>query len=255
MTLDTAVILLIIGVFGGAWNAVAGGATLFTFPALVATGLPPIVANATNYLALLPSNAAALPAYRRELGEIGRAIWPLLIISGLGAILGSILLTISDPAVFTSLVPFLILFATCLFAFGNTIRQQLLAFAGDHTSHILVYMALFLFSIYGGYFGAGLGVILLAIAQILGFSDFHIANSLKNLLATSFTVLSILVFGVGGLIAWPEASLMMCGSTVGGYLGGRYAKCVNDRYLRILVISLGLILAGIYFVNTMAAEP
>ncbi len=253
MTLDVAFILLAVGMFGGAWNAVAGGATLFTFPLLIAIGLPPTVANATNYLALLPSNAAALPAYRQELREVGSAIWPLLIISGLGAILGSILLTMSDPALFMTLVPFLIFFATSLFAFGDVLRQHLLAIVGGRSSRIVAFVALFLFSIYGGYFGAGLGIILLAIAQILGFSDFHIANSLKNLLATSFTILSILVFGVGGLIAWPEAALMMCGSAVGGYLGGRYAKHINDQYLRALVILFGLTLAAVYFVKTMTA--
>lgn len=249
MTPETAAILLAIGLFGGAWNAIAGGATLFTFPALMAAGLPPIVANATNYLALLPSNAAALPAYRQELKDVGRAIRPLLIVSGLGAVVGSLLLTISDPSFFIALVPYLILFATGLFAFGDFVRLQLLRLTGDHAGKLLTFCALFLFSIYGGYFGAGLGIILLAIVQILGFAAFHVANSLKNLLATSFTVISILIFGVGGLIAWPEAIAMMGGSTVGGYLGGRYAKRVNERILRIAVILFGVTLSLVYFIR------
>ncbi len=249
MTPDTALILLAIGLFGGAWNAVAGGATLFTFPALMAAGLPPIVANATNYLALLPSNAAALPAYRQELKAVGGAIWPLLIVSGLGAIVGSLLLTISDPTFFVAIIPFLILFATGLFAFGDVLRRQLLRLTGDHASNLLALAALFLFSIYGGYFGAGLGIILLAIVQIMGYATFHVANSLKNLIATSFTFISILVFGAGGLIAWPEAVAMMCGSTVGGYLGGRYAKRVNERILRIAVILFGVTLSLVYIVR------
>lgn len=93
----------------------------------------------------------------------------------------------------------------------------------------MLYLSLFLFSIYGGYFGAGLGIILLAIVQIMGFTAFHVAYSLKNLLATSFTLLSIAVFGVGGVIAWPEALTMMLGSTAGGYLGGRYGRLVNEK--------------------------
>jgi uncharacterized membrane protein YfcA len=250
MELTQIIFLVGIGLFGGAWNAIAGGATLFTFPALMAVGLPPVVANATNYLALLPSNAAALPAYREELRGLGKSLLPLLVVSGLGAIVGSILLLVSDPDLFVLLIPFLILFATGLFAFGDTFRTWLLKGLGEARGKRVIYVALFLSSIYGGYFGAGLGFILLAIAQIMGFSDFHVANSIKNLLATSFTILSILVFGIGGLIAWPEAVTMMVGSTIGGYAGGLLAKRVNTRYLRGLVIAFGLILSLVYFGRT-----
>ena len=239
--------LFAVGVFGGGWNAIAGGATLFTFPALMAAGLPPVVANATNFLAMMPSNAAALPAYRAELKSVGRAIWPLLIVSGAGAIVGSLLLMISDPVFFIAIIPWLILVATALFAFGDAMRARLIRMAGGDASRGVMFAALFVSSIYGGYFGAGLGIILLAIVQIMGFSSFHVANSLKNLLATSFTLLSIVIFGLGGLIAWPEALVMMAGSTVGGYFGGRAAKLVNERYLRGAVIVFGLILAGVYF--------
>lgn len=243
-------ILVSIGLFGGIWNAIAGGATLFTFPALMAAGLPPVVANATNYLALLPSNAAALPAYREELRGLGKSLLPLLLVSGLGAVVGSLLLLVSDPEVFVALVPFLILFATSLFAFGDRLRAWLMDRLGETRGQSALYAALFLSSIYGGYFGAGLGIILLAIAQIMGFSDFHIANSIKNLLATSFTLLSILVFGIGGLIAWPEALTMMVGSTIGGYAGGRVAKRVNTQYLRGVVIAFGVVLSLVYFART-----
>ncbi len=246
MSLETVAFLVCIGLFGGAWNAVAGGATLFTFPALMAAGLPPVVANATNYLAMLPSNAAALPAYRRELAGVGSAIWPLIIVSGLGAIAGSLLLLVSGEKLFEALIPALVLAATALFAFGERIRAALVDGLKGASTGLLLYAALFAFSIYGGYFGAGLGIILLAIVQIMGFSSFHVANSLKNLLATSFTILSIGVFGVSGLIAWPEAVVVMCGSTLGGDFGARWARLVNERYLRAAVICFGLTLAGIY---------
>lgn len=250
MDVTQAMILVGIGLFGGVWNAIAGGASLFTFPALMAVGLPPVVANATNYLALLPSNAAALPAYREELSGLGRRLLPLMVVSGFGAIVGSLLLLVSDPDVFIKLIPFLVLFATALFAFGDTLRTLLLRIAGEARGNVLVYAALFLSSIYGGYFGAGLGIILLAIAQIMGFSDFNVANSIKNLLATSFTILSIVIFGIGGLIAWPQAAAMMVGSTIGGYAGGRLAKRISTRYLRGVVIVFGLTLSVVYFVRT-----
>lgn len=246
MDLIDVFVLVGIGFLGGVWNAVAGGATLFTFPALMAAGLPPVVANATNFLALLPSNAAALPAYVKELRDVGRTLVPLVVISGLGAMLGSVLLIYSDPGVFERLIPVLILTATLLFAFGDAIRAKLLAAADGTRAGVVVYAGLFLASIYGGYFGAGLGIILLAVAQIMGYNDFHVANAIKNLLATSFSILSIVVFGVGGLIAWPQAFAMMAGSTVGGYLGGSLAKYANPRVLRGAVIAFGLVLSGVY---------
>ncbi|MEO1194271.1 MAG: sulfite exporter TauE/SafE family protein [Pseudomonadota bacterium] len=252
MDVTQALLLIGIGLFGGVWNAIAGGATLFTFPALMAVGLPPVVANATNYLALLPSNAAALPAYREELRGLGKQLVPLLLASGLGAILGSLLLLASDPAFFVVLVPFLILIATGLFACGDALRAWLLKTLGVGRGTTAIYAALFVASIYGGYFGAGLGIILLAMAQLLGFSDFHVANSIKNLLATSFTILSIIVFGIGGLIAWPQAIVMMAGSTIGGYAGGHLAKRVNTRYLRSFVIAFGLVLSLVYFTRSFA---
>ncbi|MEM8878703.1 MAG: sulfite exporter TauE/SafE family protein [Pseudomonadota bacterium] len=247
MTLEAVLFLITIGLVGGAWNAIAGGATLFTFPALMLVGLPPIVANATNYVAMLPSNAAALPAYRRELAGVGSAIWPLLIVSGLGAIVGSMLLLVSEQALFEKLIPLLILCATILFALGDRIRRVLVGAMEAHSTGTLTYAALFLFSIYGGYFGAGLGIILLAIVQLIGFSSFHVANSLKNLIATSFTILSIIVFGVGGIIAWPEALVTMVGSAVGGYYGAHFGRRINESYLRTAVIAFGLVLSVVYF--------
>jgi len=249
MDTTTVLFLMTIGLVGGAWNAIAGGATLFTFPALMAVGLPPVVANATNYLAMLPSNAAAIPAYRKELNEVGHRVWPLLIVSGLGAIVGSLLLVSSEQALFQFLIPFLILIATVLFALGSKIATMFKSALSDQSSIVVLYGMLFVFSIYGGYFGAGLGIILLAVVQIMGFTSFHVANSLKNLLATSFTILSIAVFGFGGIIAWPEAMVTMIGSTAGGYLGGRYGRYANETYLRIGVTVFGLILSAVYFVQ------
>ncbi|MEL7463120.1 MAG: sulfite exporter TauE/SafE family protein [Pseudomonadota bacterium] len=250
MDIGQAALLAGIGVIGGVWNAIGGGATLFTFPALMAAGLPPVVANATNYVALLPSNAAALPAYRAELRALGRELLPLLAVSGAGALIGSLLLLTSDPDVFAALIPFLILAATLLFAFGARINAALVSLAGTGGSGIAAFALLFASSIYGGYFGADLGIILLAIAQIMDHSDFHVANGIKNLLATSFTILSIVIFGFGGLIAWPEAFAMMAGATAGGYFGGRLARRVNQRFLRLAVTAFGFCLSAVYFART-----
>lgn len=252
---DITWLLLGIGLLGGAWNAVAGGATLVTFPALMAIGLPPVVANATNFVGLLPSNAAALPAYRHELGILGRRVWPLLAVCGLGAVCGSTLLTVSDPDLFVLLIPFLILFATALFAYGDACRRGLLRWVGARAAPGVVWGALFVASVYGGYFGAGLGVILLGLAQLLGMSSFHTANAFKNLLATGFTLLSIAVFGIGGMIAWSEAGLMVLGSTIGGYAGGRCAHYVNELWLRRAVTVFGVCLGVGYLLKNASAWP
>ncbi|MEM9601564.1 MAG: sulfite exporter TauE/SafE family protein [Pseudomonadota bacterium] len=245
------VFLVGVGLIGGVWNAVAGGATLFTFPALMWVGLPPVVANATNYLAMLPSNAAALPAHRADLKAIAGVLPRLVVVSASGALLGSLILVFIDPALFMLLVPALIALATALFAFGDRVRAWLLDTAGSR-SQVLVLAGLFLASVYGGFFGAGLGIILLAIAQLLGFRAFSVANAIKNLLATAFTLISIAVFGVGGLVAWPEAVTMMVGSTVGGYLGGRLSHQVNERLLRRAVIAFGSLLSVVYAVRLLA---
>ncbi|MEM6634524.1 MAG: sulfite exporter TauE/SafE family protein [Pseudomonadota bacterium] len=247
MAIPDVLLLLGVGLIGGLWNAVAGGATLFTFPALMIVGLPPMVANATNFLGLLPSNAAALFAYKDELREIGRALLPMVIVSGAGAVIGSLLLVWSDAETFLVLVPFLILTAVLLFAFGERARGALVHFAGAAQTYWAVAVLLFLASIYGGYFGAGLGIILLAVAQLSGYSNFHRANAIKNLLATSFTAISISVFGLGGLIDWTAGLIMIFGSTLGGYLGGRLAKRVNQDLLRAAVTLFGLVLAATYF--------
>lgn len=254
METTTAIFLIAVGLVGGAWNAIAGGATLFTFPALMAVGLPPVVANATNFLAMLPSNAAAIPAYRTELRAIGSRVWPLVFVSGAGALFGSLLLVMSEQALFEFLIPFLILTATILFAFGSKIADLLKRrlFGGAPTTAL--FGALFVFSIYGGYFGAGLGIILLSIVQIMGFTPFNVANSLKNLLATSFTLISIAVFGAGGVIAWPEAFAMMIGSAMGGYMGGRFARLIDEFYLRVSVIAFGFILSAVYFARLVFVQ-
>ncbi len=247
MATETAVTLFIIGICGGAWNALSGGATLFTFPALMMAGLPPIVANATNFVALSPANAAALPPYLNEIRSLGSRLVPLLVISGGGSVLGACLLLVTHEALFLAMVPFLILVATILFTFGERARAFLVAHANPKRANAIALTSLFVFSIYGGYFGAGLGIILLAVSQILGYAAFHTANTIKNVLSASLTALTIAVFGAGGIITWPEATLMMAGSTIGGYLGGRYARFVSDAWLRCVVTTFGVVLSLIYF--------
>jgi len=250
MGADIIVILLLIGFVGGVLNAVAGGSSLITFPALMAIGLPPIVANATNFLGLIASNAAALPAYRHELRQLVPQIVPLIVLSGIGGLAGALLLLVSEPQVFIALIPFLILFATLMFAYGDRVKTWLDKL---HSGRAMGLSILFFAAVYGGYFGAGLGIILLAVIQLFGFRDYNSANAIKNLLGTFFSIISVVIFGFGGLINWPYAAVMVVGSTIGGYSGGIVAKRFDSTTLRKALIVYGLLLSGIYFLRNLGA--
>lgn len=248
MGVDLILLLLLIGFIGGVLNAVAGGSSLITFPALMVVGLPPVVANATNFMGLIASNAAALPAYRHELRELVPKIIPLIGLACIGGLVGALLLLVSDPSVFIALIPFLILFATLMFAFGDQMRAWLDKLLAGRALGLII---LFFAAVYGGYFGAGLGIILLAVVQLFGFHDYNQANAIKNLLGTLFSVISIVIFGFGGLINWPYAAVMVVGSTIGGYSGGILAKRFDNSTLRKALIIYGLLLSGIYFLRNL----
>ena len=251
MSIEIILMLFFAGLVAGGINAIAGGATLLTFPVLMAAGLPPTVANASNFVAVLPGNAAAIPAYARELGENRREALRLVLASLVGGAIGAVLLIYSSDSFFLKLVPWLILVATLFYAFGGKINEWAVTrFGGKAIAEGAPgYILMFLFSIYGGYFGAGLGVITLAVLKIMGYLDFHQANALKNLTNTAVTVLGVLLFAFSGLISWPEALVMMAGATVGGYAAARYARLVPQSLLHGCVIFLGFALSIYYFLK------
>jgi uncharacterized membrane protein YfcA len=239
------------GVAAGALNAVAGGATFFTFPALMLSGLTPLVANATNFVALVPSNIAALPAFRAELKTLGRELIAPLATGATGGLIGALALVNLGGDLFASLVPYLMGFATVLFATAPYIRQTVERRNGRPINRgaIAPMLLLFVFSIYGGYFGAGLGQIILATLVLSGYDDFHITNALKNSIIAAISLLSVAVYGFSGAVSLPHAIIMMLGATVGGYLGGSVSKRVPQKALRVGVIVFGALLTIYYFVS------
>ncbi len=246
MDIATALILLPVGILAGALNAVAGGATFFTFPALMAVGLPPMTANATNFVALVPGNLAALPAFRVELKAMRTAILPLLFVCGGGGVVGAIALLWFGNSVFEDLVPWLMGFATLLFAVAPALRRRI---SGRAAGKAVIWPTLFLFSVYGGYFGAGLGQVMLAALILAGYDDFHRANALKNAVVGWISVLAVGIYGLGAAIAWPHALIMMIGATIGGYGGGVVSRRVPQQALRLIVIAFGALLTGYYFMT------
>ena len=256
LTLEIALILFAAGAVAGAINAFAGGATLLTFPVLMAIGLPPTVANATNFVAVLPGNAFAIPAYRERLREHKADALKLLPISLAGGIVGAIALIFSSDHAFLALVPWMILGATLLYAFGDRInritsgnRTAASDGAGTPMPRIGGMAALFLFSVYGGYFGAGLGVITLAIFKIMGYLEFHQANALKNLTNTAVGLTGVALFAVSGLVSWPHAIAMMSGAALGGYASARLTRHIPQTWLHWAIVVLGLCLSIYYFVK------
>lgn len=238
MELGIAAMLFAAGVAGGAANALAGGGSLLTFPALLAAGLPPVIANATNALAASPAHPMAAWTERARLPAMDGAFRRLLGVQVVGGALGAGLLLVTPGAVFAALVPVLIGFATLVFAFAGPLQRLLGLGSGGFDARRAARFGWPL-AVYGGYFGAGLGIMLMAVLRLSGEADAGRANALKNLLASLAVLAGLGLLLAAGLVAWPEAMVVLAGSVLGGWLGGR-----ASRVLPAAVIRAGVILAG-----------
>jgi uncharacterized membrane protein YfcA len=235
----------------GAVNSVAGGGTLLTFPALVhAGGLDYTEANATSTVALWPGLGGAVGGYRKDVSGAGRLLGALAVPSVLGGGAGAWLLLATGEKVFAAAVPWLVLFATLLFAFSGTIAARAGAAAGDGDPR--PGPAAFAYQlgvgVYGGYFGAGIGILMLAMLGALGMRDVHRMNGVKAIQGMLInSVATALFIAVGGLVRWPEALLMMAAGILGGFAGALMAKRVPRERVRWVVIATGLVVAGVEF--------
>jgi uncharacterized membrane protein YfcA len=248
MSPEHVLLLIAAGAFAGTVNAVVGGATFFTFPILLAIGLPPVTANATNTVSLVPASIAAAFAYKTEIKTVRAGLPWRLAVAVAGGIIGALLLLASGDALFFSLVPWLLAGATLLFAFSAPILRLLTH--NQAKPHSAVGLLLeFLFAIYGGYFGAGLGILLMAGLALAGYHDVHLANAQKNLLAAVINSVAVVLFAAQGVVVWSVALVMAAGAIAGGFLGARLARRVPKTVLRVLVIGAGAILSAVYFVR------
>jgi len=253
MDIATALLLAAAGLAGGVINALAGGGTLVTFPALLAFGLDPRLANATSQVALWPGRLTSVIAQFRELRDLGPATLVSLAIGLAGGFAGAQLLLAMSPDMFKALVPWLLLVACLAFGFAKPINRWLTARGtqggGSGAMRLLGRGAEFACSAYGGFFGAGLGVILMAGYAIAGIRDVKQTNALKNMMGVVITTTSALTFILRGEVDWPAAGAMLAGALVGGFAGGKLARFVPDGVLRVVVIAGGLVLAGVYFLR------
>jgi uncharacterized membrane protein YfcA len=252
------ILILIAASFGaGVMNAMAGGGTILTFPSLIFLGLPSIVANATSTVGLLPGAVASLYGYRDEVRENRGWLRTLFLPSLIGGTLGSVLLLRTPEKVFAYLAPVLILFATALFMIqGALSRRSTYAVekpADLPSGRLAVAIALqFGVAVYGGYFGAGIGILMLALLGFLGLANIHAANGMKNFFGFSINVVAAAYFIYKGAVVWPAALVIVLGATLGGYAGARFARRIGKQKARTAVIVIGLTVTAILFWQQMA---
>lgn len=245
--------LAAVAALAGAINAIAGGGTLLTFPALLFFGTAPIVANATSTVALVIGTAGSIFGFRQHL----RAIWPWLmrfaLVSAAGGWLGSLLLTRTSDGAFEKLVPFLILFATVLFLAQGAFRR-FAGFGGNagepsvHERRVWVAVLFqFAVSVYGGYFGAGIGILMLASLGFLGLRDIHQMNALKNALGSLINLVAAAWFIASGLIDWPKAGVMTVGALAGYFVGAHFSQRIPQVATRRLITGIGFTISAVMF--------
>jgi uncharacterized membrane protein YfcA len=230
----------------GAMNSVAGGGTLVSFPTLMWLGLPAVTANATNTVAIWPGSFAGFVGFRRELRGVGRRILVLTVPSLVGGLGGALLLARTPPGLFERVVPFLILFATLLFMLQETVQRWVFADRPAHDSvRWLAGASLFQLGValYGGYFGAGIGILMLAALGILGHTDLHQMNGLKNFFVACINGVASLYFLWAGMVDWPFVLVMAAGAMAGGYLGAGLARRLGRPAVRRIVIGIGFVMA------------
>ncbi len=246
MGLTEAFLLVGVGLLSGGINAVVGGGTFFSFPVLLAFGLPPVIANATSTVALWPASAMAARAYLPELKRVREVLLLRAVVAFVGGTVGAFLLLASGNALFFSLVPWLLAGATLLFAFAKPLVRQVAKFSRRANAALMLGLQ-FLFAIYGGYFGAGVGILFMAALALGGESNAQIANAQKNLLATCINGAAVAIFVARSAVNWPVAIAVMAGAIVGGYCGARAARSIPADWLRVIVIIVGCVLSAIYF--------
>ncbi len=243
-------LLLAAAMIAGALNAVAGGGSFLTLPALVFAGLPPVVANATGTVALLPGYAAGVLGFREDLeAPPGLSLRALTVLSLIGGAIGAALLLVTDNRTFSKIVPWLLLLATILFAVGPTLLSKVKNNESGHASAGKSAVGLLAVSIYGGYFNGGLGILLLALFGLLGQVNLNAMNGMKNVVSALLTAIAVAIYAWGGVVAWPQALVMMIAATAGGYLGARLARRIPAPMMRVGIVVLGSIMTTLFFLR------
>lgn len=247
--------LLVAGFFGGVVNSVAGGGSFITFPALLFVGVPPISANATNTFASCSGYLSGAYAFRRDLRAHRKELPRFVIISLLGGAAGAWLLLQTPEALFREAIPWLLLFATVLFIFGGRLNNLLKRLGSMHrhassVGRFLMMLLLLGVSVYGGFFNAGLGIIILSYLALAGYSDIHAMNGLKLLVSSAVSLIAIALFMHDGVIAWYQGTLVLLGTLAGGYVAAHLSRQLPQRHVRAGVVVAGIAITAYFFLAT-----
>jgi uncharacterized membrane protein YfcA len=248
MGINEALLLIGSGILAGAINSVAGGGTFFTFPALIFAGVSPLSANATSTIAVWPGAVASAWAYRKQLSHSFETIWKLGLVSLIGGGLGAGILLLTPEQIFEALIPWLMLMATLLFAFGDHLRR----FTSQEKAELNSAKSLFsqwIIALYGGYFGAGIGILMLALLKFLGLEDIHQMNALKTVLGSAINGVAVIVFLFSGMVDWAAAVIMIIAAIAGGYWGAIIAQKLPKIWVKRAVIFTGFFMTIWFFVN------
>ena len=252
LNLHDAIFLFFAGALGGGINAVAGGGSFVAFPALLFTGVPPVQANATNTLALWVGTTASGGAYTQKLNIPPRIMIPLVITSVVGGLAGAFLLIRTPAQTFLRVLPWLLLGATLLFAFGKHLTGRISAgISHDATNAAVAGASIFelLVAVYGGYFGGGIGIMNLAMLAAMGMTDIHAMNKLKVILGGIINGVAVVTFIVARAILWPQGIVMTAGALLGGYSSAFYAQKLPQAWIRALVILVGTAMTIYFFIR------
>jgi len=246
--------LFIAAVLGGALNAVAGGGSFIAFPALLFTGVPVVPANATNAVALWTGLIFSGGAFRRHLRVRRPELFSLISVSVIGGVVGALLLLRTPAQTFIRILPWLMLSATLLFIFGPKLTETTdRRIAHEPTTGALVAASFFqlLVAIYGGYFGGGMGIVILAMLAAFGMADIHEMNAFKTVLSSATNGLAVVVFIAKHAVYWPQALVMICGAALGGYFGAHYSLRLPPLWVRWFVIAVGAGMTAYFFVHAL----
>jgi uncharacterized protein len=239
------VLLFLVSIVGGALNAVAGGGSFILLPTLLYAGVAPVAANATCTLAMWPASVVSSVAYRRDI--TGPARWWLILgaVSIVGGLVGALLLVRTSDTSFLRLLPWLMLLAAATFTFGSPVRP------GAHRRSIAVVVVMqFLISIYGGYFGGGMGIMMLAAMAVAGMTDINEMNGLKSVLASAINAVALATFIIERKVVWRSGLIMIAGGILGGYFAAAGARRVAPRRVRLLVVAIGWTMTIYFFVRS-----
>jgi uncharacterized membrane protein YfcA len=246
------VLLTTTAAMGGVLNSVAGGGSFLTFPSLVFVGIPPVNANATSTVALWPGSLAAAIAYRKELAASRKSLLSMSVISVIGGVLGAVLLLHTPNPVFMRVLPFLLLIAALIFTFGARItallrRTSRHMHSGSPATVVAGTAFQLVIAAYGGYFGGGIGFMMLATFSLMGMTNIHVMNALKTVMATLINLAAIAAFVAAGAIAFKPGLIMVIAATLGGYFGASTARRLDAKWVHRFVLCIAWVMTAYFF--------